>query len=350
MIAYRSRRFPDDVHRPKAVRTVDNSAPPDRRVATLSSPEGLEVSVLSRGATIAALKVPAGAAKKNVVLGYTDLSLYDTDPYYLGATVGRYANRIGGGRFALEGKTFQLAAQESGHCLHGGMDGLNRRPFALDVAADGQSVVCRYVSPDGDQGFPGTLEVLVRYEIVDDTSLAIEYEATTDRATIVNLTNHAYFNLEGDGAAIDDHYLSLNASAITEVDDEMIPTGALKSVGSTALDFRAEQRIGDVLNAQGGIDTNFVIDRGAQESVLAGTLYSPKSGIRLAVHTTQPGVQVFTGQNLVAPFRTYGAVCLETQNFPDAPNNPEFPSAELAVGETYYQKTVLEFHYERNAV
>ena len=298
---------------------------------------------MSRGATIAALKVPAGADKKNVVLGYTDLSHYDTDPYYLGATVGRYANRIGGGRFALEGETFQLSTQENGHCLHGGMDGLNRRQFALDVAPDGRSVMCRYVSPNGDQGFPGTLEVLVRYEIVDDTSLAIEYEATTDRTTIVNLTNHAYFNLEGDGAAIDGHYLSLNASAMTEVDAEMIPTGALKSVGSTALDFRAEQRIGDVLNAQGGIDTNFVIDRGAQELVLAGTLYSPKSGVRLAVHTTQPGVQVFTGQNLVAPFRTYGAVCLETQNFPDAPNHPQFPSATLEPGDTYRHKTVLGF-------
>ncbi|MEM7502390.1 MAG: aldose epimerase family protein [Pseudomonadota bacterium] len=322
---------------------MDSSAPAASGVVKLLSPKGLEVSILSRGATIAALKVPAGTAKKNVVLGYTDLGLYDTDPYYLGATVGRYANRIGGGRFALSGETFQLATQENGHCLHGGVDGLNRRRFALDVAADGQSVTCRYVSPDGDQGFPGTLEVIVRYEIVDDMSLAIAYEATTDRTTIVNLTNHAYFNLEGDGAAIDDHYLSLNTSAMTEVDDEMIPTGALKSVGSTALDFRAEQRIGDVLNAQGGIDTNFVIDRGAQELVLAGTLYSPKSGVRLAVQTTQPGVQVFTGQNLVSPFRTYGAVCLETQNFPDAPNHTQFPSATLEPGDIYRHKTILAF-------
>lgn len=301
---------------------------------------------MSRGATLAALRVPVHGRLLNVVLGYADADLYRTDRYYLGSTVGRYANRIRGGRFALGGEVYRLAVQESGHCLHGGPDGLNRRAFSLDTATDGRSVACRYLSADGDQGFPGNLEVEVRFEITDEMSLAIEFAATTDRLTVVSLTNHAYFNLEGGGASIDEHRLRLNASRFTAVDEDVVPTGAILPVDGSALDFRDEKRLGDVLADYGGIDTNFVIDRGDDELALAGALFSPNNGLKLDVLTTQPGVQVFTGQNLVAPFRPYGAICLETQNFPDAPNHAAFPSAELPAGATYRQKTVLRFSVE----
>lgn len=301
---------------------------------------------MSRGAAIAALNVPVQGRRRNVVLGYDDASLYREDHYYLGSTVGRYANRIRRGRFTLGDEVHRLATQENGHCLHGGPDGLDRRSFSLEASADGQSVACRYLSPDGDQGFPGNLEVVVRYAIVDDMSLVIEYTATTDRLTVVNFTNHAYFNLDGDGGSIENHRLRLNASRYTEVDEDTVPTGAILPVDGTALDLRTERRVGDVLADHGGIDTNFVIDHDGRELALAASLISPRAGVRLDVLTTQPGVQVFTGQNLVAPFRPYGAICLETQNFPDAPNNADFPSAVLAPGATYRQKTVLAFSNE----
>ncbi len=315
----------------------------DSDIAVLSFPEGIEARILSLGATIASLDVPVKGRMQNVVLSYDDASLYRSDQYYLGSTVGRYANRIRGGRFSLNGEVHQLTVQQNGHCLHGGPDGLNRRAFSLDASPDGRSVSCRYLSPDGDQGFPGNLEIVVRYEIVDEMSLAIEYTASTDRLTVVNLTNHAYFNLEGGGSSIEDHRLRVNASQFTEVDEETVPTGTILTVDGTALDLRVGKRVGDVLAEHGDIDNNFVIDRGQDDLVLASSLVSPKTGIRLDVLTTQPGVQVFTGQNLIAPFRPYGAICLETQNFPDAPNNAAFPSSELSVEGTYRERTMFKF-------
>lgn len=319
--------------------------PPQVTVVNLVADSGLAVRIADLGATIASLKVPVDGGFRDVVLAYEDPSAYADDPFYLGATLGRYANRIRDGRFALNGGSYQLSTQREhhGHTLHGGPDGFSRQRFQLDRSPDGSSVTCRYISSHGEGGFPARLAVAIEYRLLGDSALVIDYTATADRATVVNLSNHAYFNLEGDGQSIRDHELTVFASHYTPVDATMIPTGAVAPVDSTQLDLRTGRVLGAVIDATGGLDTNYVVDPGDDYIRHAARLVSLRSRLCLDVHTTQPGLQVFTGQNLKAPFRSFGAVCLETQNFPDAPNQPQFPSATLLAGETYRQRTVYEF-------
>ncbi len=321
------------------------SKTPRVMVAGLAADSGFEVGIADVGAAIASIRVPVAGRLRDVVLHYEDPAVYAEDSFYLGSTLGRYANRIRDGRFELNGGQYQLATgpRDHGHTLHGGPGGISRQRFQLDRQPDGRRITCRYISPHGEEGFPARLDVSVEYQLVGASALVIDYTATADRATIVNLSNHAYFNLDGDAQSIRNHELTVFASRYTPVDDEMIPTGEIAPVAGTGLDLRAGARLDPIIAATGGLDTNFVIDNGDDYIRHAARLMSSASGICLDVHTTQPGLQVFTGQNLEAPFERYAGICLETQNFPDAPNQPAFPSAALLAGETYRQRTVYEF-------
>lgn len=319
--------------------------PPQVTTVNLVADSGFEVGIADLGATIVSLRVPVDDERRDVVLAYDDPSDYVDDPYYLGATLGRYANRIRGGHFVIEGDHHQLVTQPEhhGHTLHGGPDGFSRQRFQIDRSPDGRNATCRFISSHGEGGFPGRLDVAIGYQLLGDSTLAIDYTATADRKTIVNLSNHAYFNLDGNGGSIRDHELAIFASRYTPVDATLIPTGEVSPVEATPLDLRTASRLGPVIDATGGLDTNYVIDHGEDDLQHAARLVSSRSGLCLDVLTTQPGLQVFTGQNLQAPFRPFGGVCLETQNFPDAPNQPHFPSATLQAGEIYRQRTVYAF-------
>jgi aldose 1-epimerase len=315
----------------------------------LESASGFRVVVIDRGAAIAAIQVPVAEGIVDVALRYPRLEDYVNDSYYLGSTIGRFANRIANGRLNLNGGTYQLATdpEADGHCLHGGPVGLYRKTWLLDP--DGASrVKCRYIARHGEQGFPGRLDVSVTYQLLEDSALLIEYEATCDRETVVNLANHTYFNLDPDAKTICDHELSIHAERYTPVDDIKIPTGELRPVADSEFDFRSPVRLSSRMNGSASYDHNFVLNRSSDRLREAATLFSPRSGIRLRLLTTQPGLQLYTGDGLAEPFHSRAGLCLEAQNFPDAPNQPGFPSATLNAGETYRQRSVLEFSTEQN--
>ena len=317
--------------------------------------DGLQLEVVSGGASVRRLTVTdSTGASTNVVLGHADPHTYDVDGGYLGATIGRYGNRIAKGRFELDGVVHELVTNEGRNSLHGGLVGFDRRGW--DVV-ERRSDLVRFAlhSPDGDQGFPGALDVTVTYSVAPGL-VRIDYAASTDRDTVVSLTNHAYFNLAGEGTGpIDDHVLCVAADAFTPVDAELIPTGELRDVTGTAFDWREPRRVGDGLDIPdeqlafgGGLDHNFVV-RGAGLRPVA-TLHCP-SGLTLAVASDQPGVQVYTGAHfdgsVVGTSGTaYGpraGVALETQGFPDAPNHPHFPSTVLRAGELLRSTTTWTF-------
>ena len=310
----------------------------------LESESGFRVVVIDRGAAIAAIQLPTDRGLVDVALRYPRLQDYAGDTYYLGSTIGRYANRIANGRLRLNGGSYQLATDPAhdGHCLHGGPDGLHRQSWLLDPSS-GNQVRCLYIAEHGEEGFPGRLDVSVIYQLVGDSSLAMDFEATSDRDTVVNLANHTYFNLDPDAETISDHEVCIHADRYTPVDARKIPTGELQLVEASEFDFRTPTRIAPRLNGTGGFDHNFVLNGATGELREAATLHSPASGIRLRLSTTQPGLQLYTGDGLAEPFRARAGLCLEAQNFPDAPNQPGFPSATLLAGETYRQRTLLEF-------
>jgi aldose 1-epimerase len=259
----------------------------------------------------------------NVVLGFQSPDEYRDNPRYLGAIVGRYANRIAGARFTLDGKTYQLAANIGPNHLHGGVKGFDQRVWR--AACGVSDLELRYTSPDGEEGYPGTLDVQVRYTLTDRNELVVEYHATTDKPTPLNLTQHSYFNLAGGGDVLD-HLVQIDADAITAVDDNSIPTGSFMPVAGTAFDFRAPTRIG--ARRDGNYDHNFVLQGGVR-------VIEPKSGRTLAVQTTEPGMQLYTGYQR--------GLCLETQHFPDSPNRAAFPPAILRPGSEYRSRTVFSF-------
>ncbi|WP_294335141.1 aldose epimerase family protein [uncultured Sphingomonas sp.] len=315
---------------------------------------------LTLGATLRRLEVPDRQGRiDNVVLGYADLDDYRRQPpRYYGAVAGRYANRIAGGRFTLDGETFQLTTNEGGNSLHSGPDGFDQQVWAVEARST-HAVTFRLDSPHGWNGFPGDLVVRVEYALEED-GLAVRFTATPDRATIINLTQHAYFNLAGEGSdtTILDHVLQLPASAITPVNGALIPTGALAPVDGTPFDFRSPKPIGrdiDAENAQlalgQGYDHNFVLDGPAGFERRIATLFDPGSGRVLDLHSTEPGVQVYSGNYLAdgAPgtsggtYPKRGGLCLEPQKFPDSPNQPSFPSARLEAGESYRHNMAFRF-------
>jgi aldose 1-epimerase len=302
---------------------------------------GVRVRILSYGGIVQSVEVPDREGRTgNVVLGFADLDGYLTHPDpYLGALVGRYANRIAGGRFPLDGVTYALAQNTPPNSLHGGERGFDKRVWDVTpvTSVEGHGVRLSRVSPHGEEGFPGRVEVSATYTLDDSGALRIAYEAVTDAPTVVNLTNHSYWNLAGGGNA-GGHELRLAASRYTPVDADLIPTGVPETVSGTRFDFREARKVG------AGYDHNFVLDGGVTPAPReVGELYDPASGRVLTVSTTEPGLQLYTAEHLPEPFSPGDAIALETQHFPDSPNRPDFPSTVLRPGEVYRSETVYGF-------
>jgi aldose 1-epimerase len=332
----------------------------------LTNASGMEVEVITYGGIITAIRAPDRDGRPaNVVLGLPTLEDYATKNPYFGTITGRYANRIAGGRFTLEGKEYRLTLNNGPNSLHGGKVGFDKRVWKASEAAapGGVALAFAYLSPDGEEGYPGNLSVEVTYTLTDANELRLDYEATTDKTTVVNLTNHSYFNLAGDGSgSIEGHELLLNASAYTPVDATLIPTGAVEKTAGTPFDFThpvpigARIRDGNEQLVRGrGYDHNFVLDKPAPgELTLAARVREPRSGRVLEVRTTEPGVQLYTGNFLDGTlvgaagkmYRQGDGFCLETQHFPDSPNHPDFPSTVLKPGETFRSTTVYRFSVE----
>lgn len=321
--------------------------PDGRAIAawTLGGGAGLSATVLTYGGRIASLEVPIRGRHVNVVLGYPTLEGYVGDSTHQGAITGRYANRIANARFVLDGRAFALPANLGPDTLHGGTVGFGQAVW--QASPDDDSLLLTHTSPDGDQGFPGALDVRVRYRLNQD-ALAIEYEARTDAPTVLNLTNHAYFNLAGGGDVLD-HVVTIAADRFTEVADRAIPTGVLRPVADTPLDFRQPRRLGDRIDTDdpqlrigSGYDHNYVL-ADAPRAAPAFAARVEAGGLIMDVLTTEPGVQLYTGNFLGAPFVHRGALCLETQHFPDSPNRPSFPSTVLRPGGTFRSTTVYRF-------
>lgn len=331
-------------------------------IYTLTNAHGIEARITTYGAAIVSLSTPDRAGQlRNIVLGFDSLDPYLAGIPYFGATVGRYANRIAGGRFSLDGNSYQLATNDGPNSLHGGRRGFDKRVWSAEpsASAHAQELRLTYVSAAGEEGYPGELTVHVTYRLGNDDTLAIEYQATTTAATPVNLANHAYFNLSGDtGRTILGHQLTINADHYTPVDATLIPTGELRAVAGTAFDFRAPHSIGSriddpdgQLHLGHGYDHNWVLNKARPGTLtLAAVLSDPDSGRSLEIRTTQPGLQFYTGNFLngkpagagsVFDYRT--GLCLETQHFPDSPNQKSFPTTILRAGQVYTEKTLLAF-------
>jgi aldose 1-epimerase len=330
----------------------------------MSNSKGVEATLIDYGASLVSLKVPDRNGKSlDVVLGYDDIAGYEKDKAFFGASIGRYGNRIAGGQFVLNGTTYRLRKNDGPNSLHGGSPGFNKRLWtAVDRSRAGAEVVeFSYSSPDGEEGYPGTLKVKITYTLpADKNELKIDYAATTDKDTVVNLTNHSYFNLSGDmSQEILKHELLLHASEFTPVDATLIPTGELKPVKGTPFDFEQPTVIGSRINQDDeqlkfgkGYDHNWVL-RGSSDPGLrlAAVALEPGSGRVLEVLTTEPGVQFYSGNFLDGSAYGKGGqahnhrtgFCLETQHFPDSPNHKNFPSTVLRTGQTYRSSTIFRF-------
>lgn len=340
---------------------------------TLTNENGMTMEVTNYGGIITSLRVPGRDGMEDVVLGFDSLSGYLSDAYaasnpYFGALIGRYGNRIDDAQFSLDGQTYTLDANNGPNHLHGGEPGFDERIWRAEPVerADSVGLVLRYTSPDGEEGYPGRLDVAVTYTLTADNALAIDYRATTTEATPVNLTQHSYFNLDGEGdGTILDHELMIDAEAFTPVDSTLIPTGELRPVGGTPFDFREATPIGariDQDNRQlgigGGYDHNFVLAPQDRDSLhVAARVYAPDSGREMTVSTTEPGLQFYSGNFLDGTltgkrgesYPQHAGFALETQHFPDSPNQPDFPSTILRPGETYTSRTVYQFSVRSEA-
>jgi aldose 1-epimerase len=312
--------------------------------------------VINYGATLTELWVPDRKQENgDVVLGFDELKGYLDERRHIGGTIGRYANRIAKGKFSLDGKEYTLAINNGPNTLHGGKIGFDHKVWKGEPVSGGQGAGVRltYVSPDGEEHFPGNLAVTVVYMLTDDNALKIEYTAKTDRATPVNLTNHSYFNLAGEGDVLG-YTLTLNGSQYTPVDSTLIPSGELASVKDTPYDFTHPMTIGSriaELKETGGYDFNYILDGESGKLRLAAKIVDPVSGREMEVWTTQPGLQLYTGNYLDgsiigkrgAVYRKYGGVCLETQHYPDSVNHANFPNVILRPGAEYHQETIYKF-------
>ncbi len=323
---------------------------------TLTNSSGMIVRITNYGGIITSIHVPdKNGNSENVVLGFDNLDQYLDDHPYFGALIGRYGNRIAGGTFELDGNVYQLPVNDGNNQLHGGDGGYHSVLWDAEIINENQ-LKLTYFSPDGEEGFPGNLQVTVIYSLTPENELRIDYEAETDKTTHVNLTNHAYFNLSGDlSSDILDHLLSINADHYTPVNDQLIPTGEITEVTGTAFDFRNPYaigaRIGDI---PGGYDHNYVLKRYSEDMEKIAELLHPATGRKMEVYTTEPGLQFYSGNFLDGSLRgfdgiqyqKYGGLCLETQHFPDTPNQPHFPSTILTPGEKYRTSTVYSFSVE----
>ena len=320
----------------------------------------MSAEITNYGARVVKLWVPDRKGElADVVLSFDTLEEITTKETYFNSTCGRFANRIKDGKFTLDGKEYTLAVNNGPNHLHGGLVGFNMRVWEVKSSSENK-IVMSYFSPDGEEGYPGNLEVTVTYELSDENELKIHYEATTDQPTIVGLTNHSYFNLKGAGeGTVRDHILQLNADFHTALDDATCPTGEVLKVDGTPYDFRQptliEERIDDPVYASNrGFDDNWVIRRNQpHELALAGYIYEPKSGRKMEVLTTQPGVQIYAANWVEKQTGKYGkeydaqcAICLETQGFPASPAYPHFPSPVLRPGEKYDEWCIYKFSAE----
>jgi len=355
---------PNEQPRASVTRATFGQLPDGTQVEsfTLTNQNGVEVRAITYGGIITSLRVPDRNGRfADVVLGYDDLAGYLTETPYFGAIVGRYGNRIAYGRFTLDGNSYSLATNNGPNHLHGGIKGFDKVVWAAEPfeRADDVGVVFSYTSPDGEEGYPGNLAVQVTYALTNRNELSFEYYAVTDKPTPVNLTQHSYFNLAGDGSGdILDHRLTIYAGYFTPVDSTLIPSGAIAPVTGTPFDFRSATEIGarieqdeEQLRYGQGYDHNFVLDRADSALAHAAQVYEPETGRLMAVYTTEPGVQFYTGNFLDGSItgkaghvyqRRYG-FCLETQHFPDSPNQPEFPATILRPGAEYRSRTEYVF-------
>ncbi len=325
---------------------------------TLTNANQLKVEISSYGATIVRLFVPDRNGKlEDIVLGYDSLAGYYRGKSYFGAVVGRYANRIAKAKFTLDGKEYTLAANNGPNTLHGGLKGFDK--VVWDARQDSEGVEFTYTSKDSEEGYPGNLTVRVRYALNNANELSIRYSAETDKATVLNLSNHSYFNLEGQGKGdILGHELMINAEGFTPVDADLIPTGEIRKTAGTPFDFASPHKIGERVNDTSydqirygkGYDHNFVLNGETGKMKLAARVYAPTSGRTLEVNTTEPGVQFYCGNFLDGSEKGKGSVyqhrygfCLETQHFPDSPNQPSFPTTVLKPGEKFRSQTIFSF-------
>ncbi len=318
---------------------------------SLTNKSGATVKITNYGATLTSWMVrDKNAVKSSIVLGFDSLSGYLAKPPYFGATIGRYGNRIAKGTFKIDTSTYTLAKNNGENHLHGGNKGFDKVVWEATPAADSTaSLTLNYLSKDGEEGYPGNLKVTVVYTLTDDDELLIDYTAEADKATVVNLTNHSYFNLNGDASkTILDHSLQVNADKYTPVDNGLIPTGELKAVAGGPFDFLQPHKIGERIAAvDGGYDHNFVLSRKSKDLELIATLSDSVSGRKLEVYSVEPGLQFYSGNFLDGTIKTsdgkainkYAALCLETQHFPDSPNKPAFPTTLLKPGEKYHTVT-----------
>ena len=329
---------------------------------TLTNANGMEVCITNFGGRIVSILVPDNQGQmKDVVLGFDKVSDYfphnnQTD---FGAAIGRYANRINQGKFTLDGVEYQLPQNNFGHCLHGGPTGWQYQVYEC-VEADAKHVKLLRVSPDGDNNFPGEVKAYVTYTLTDDNKIDIAYEATTDATTVINMTNHSYFNLAGDpeNHSVTDDVLYVNSSYYTPVDDTYMTTGEIATVLDTPFDFRSPHTVGENINADNaqirngnGYDHNWVLDTKGDITKVAVELWCPENGIDLKVYTDEPGIQIYSGNFLDSTvigkkgitYKKRSGICLETQKYPDTPNKPEWPSAVLRPGETYHSHCIFAF-------
>jgi aldose 1-epimerase len=343
-------------------RTADGQ---EVQIVTLTNGNGLAARITNYGGILVSMKTPDRKGKMgDIVLGFDNLDGYLKPHPCFGTIIGRYANRIGGARFTLDGKEYKLAANDGENTLHGGKKGFDKVVWKIEKAQakDDPSAVLgagraelrmSYISKDGEEGYPGNLMCVVTYALTADNKLEMKYEATTDKPTVVNLTNHAYWNLAGQGSGdVLGHELMINSDEYTAVGKGNIPTGEMKSVKGTPLDFARPQAVGlRIKETNGGYDNNYVLKGKVGKTRLAARVYEPTSGRVMEIETTEPGVQFYTSNGLDGTlkgkggkvYNKYGALCLETQHYPDSPNKANFPSTVLRPGEKYETMTVHTF-------
>ncbi len=323
----------------------------------LTNKNGMAVKLMNYGATVTGIMVPdRNNEMGDVVLGFDSLPGYlEPRNSFFGVIAGRYANRIANGKFELDGQTYTLAKNNNGNSLHGGLKGFDKVVWNASVNDDDSSVSFNYLSKDGEEGYPGNLNVTVTYKLTDDNALRISYTATTDKATPVNLTNHSYFNLSaGKKADILDHVLQLKAGRFTPVNDKLIPTGEIKNVEGTSMDFRQPKPVGrDLAQVEGGYDHNWIFDKAEKQLEQVGRLSDPSSGRFMEFYTTEPAVQFYSGNFLNGQpgknglvYGKHAGMCLEAQHYPDSPNQPAFPTTILKPGDKYQQTTIYKFGRE----
>ncbi len=323
---------------------------------TLTNKNGVQVKITNYGGAVTSWITPdKNGNKSSIIIGFDSLQSYLRKPPYFGALIGRYGNRIGNAKFTLDGKTYQLAANDGKNSLHGGNKGFDKVVWDASIGdTSTPALTLHYMSKDGEEGYPGNLHVTVQYTLTNDDELKIEYNAETDKPTPVNLTNHSYFNLTGDVSnTILNHTLMIDADNYTPVDSTLIPTGEIKSVKGTPFDFTTPQKIGSGIDSvKGGYDHNWVLNRKDKDSSLKliAILSDSLSGRKLEVYTTEPGLQFYSGNFLDGkfinhdgkPINLHTALCMETQHFPDSPNKPKFPSTILKPGEKYHTVTIYK--------